>query len=238
MAKTQAKTKTTKKTTTKTTGRKTVAPRAVRGAARRKTAARAAASRRARTRGATAAPSALASAATAIRGTVEAAVSAVADRLPGASRQPDALALLEADHRRFEDLLKRGTGTTARAVTQRTEILKTLTAELTLHELVEEKLLYPALEPHPEARAIVLEGTQEHHVADVLLTELRKLAKNNDQWGAKFKVLQESIEHHIDEEEGKMFRLARGVLGRDELHALGGRIAAMKAKARRGQRAG
>jgi hypothetical protein len=33
-----------------------------------------------------------------------------------------------------------------------------------------------------------------------------------------FKVLKESLTHHIQDQEGTMFRLARGVLGRDELH--------------------
>ena len=84
-----------------------------------------------------------------------------------------------------------------------------------MHELLEEQLLYPALAPHREARAIVLEGTQEHHVADVLLKELHRMRKNDERWGAKLKVLQESIEHHIEEEERRMFPIARGVLDRE-----------------------
>ena len=60
--------------------------------------------------------------------------------------------------------------------------------------------------------------------ADVLLKELKALAKDNEQWGAKFKVLKESLEHHIQEEEGKMFRIARGVLSREDLAVLGRRM--------------
>lgn len=160
------------------------------------------------------------------------AVAAVTKRLPWSSDDQDAIALLETDHRRFEDLLKQGEDTTERAVKGRAELLETLTTELNLHEMVEEKLLYPALQAHPEARDIVLEGYQEHHVADVLVRELHEVASNDEQWAAKFKVLKESLQHHIQEEEGEMFRKARGIFSREELTALGARMAKMKARTR------
>ena len=207
-------------------------------ARKRKTAARAAASRSASTRRSTksgsaktpAKPSKLSSAATAVRGAVAGAVAAVADRLPWGSGQLDAIAFLEKDHRRFEDLLKQGEDTTERAVKGRTALLDTLTAELNAHEMVEEKILYPALKAHPEGRSIVLEGYQEHHVADLIVSELHALAKDDEKWGAKFKVLKESLEHHIQEEEGEMFRTARAIFGREELQQMGARMATMKAE--------
>lgn len=126
--------------------------------------------------------------------------------------------------------MKRGEDTTERAVMGRTELLNTLTAELNAHEMVEEKLLYPALKAHPQGRDIVLEGYQEHHVADLIVAELHTLARDDEKWGAKFKVLKESLEHHIQEEEGEMFRTARAIFGRDELLQMGARMARMKAE--------
>jgi hypothetical protein len=67
-------------------------------------------------------------------------------------------------------------------------------------------------------------------VADVLVNELHELAADDEKWGAKFKVLKESLEHHIEEEETIMFRLARGVLRREELRELGSRMKALKAE--------
>jgi hemerythrin-like domain-containing protein len=163
---------------------------------------------------------------------VAGAVAAVAERMPWTSGQDDALSLLEKDHRRFEQLLKRGEETTEAAVKGRMELLKTITAELNLHELVEEKILYPALKAHPEARDIVLEGYQEHHVADVLTRELLQLPTGDEQWGAKFKVLKESLEHHIQEEEREMFVKARGIFSREQLRRLGSEMARMKAESR------
>jgi hypothetical protein len=58
------------------------------------------------------------------------------------------------------------------------------------------------------------------------------VATDDEQWGAKFKVLKESIEPHIhiNEEERGMFPTARGVLSRQELQALGSRITAMNTR--------
>ena len=167
---------------------------------------------------------------TLVRGAAAGVVAAIAERLPWSKDETDPIALLEADHRRFEDLLKRGEETTERAVKSRRQLLDTLTAELNVHEAIEERILYPALKPHPEARDLVLEGYQEHHVADLIVKELHALAADDEKWGAKFKVLKENIEHHIEEEEGEMFRTARAVMDRDELHALGARMRTLKAE--------
>jgi hypothetical protein len=192
-----------------------------------KTAARAAASRTERNR-TTPKSSGLATAAALVRGAATGVLSAVTGHLPWSKDENDPFVLLEADHRRFEDLLAQGVKTTQRAAKRRTQLLTTLAAELNVHELLEEKILYPALRSHKETAAIVLEGYEEHHVADVVLEELRVLATGHEKWGAKFKVLKESLEHHIEEEESRMFRLARGVLDARARKSMAARMKALK----------
>jgi hypothetical protein len=216
----------------KTTARKTARRLATTRTAKKKTAARATATRKRRAKPAPPAPSRLASATTAVRGRVAGAMAAATDTLPWGSDNPDAIQILEREHRRFEDLLKQGEDTTDRARKTRRELLATLGAELTAHELMEEKVLYPALEAHPEARDIVLEGFAEHHVADLLMGELREVATDDEQWGAKFKVLKENLEHHIQEEEGEMFRTARGVFSHEEMQDLAARMLGLRRAAR------
>jgi len=184
-------------------------------------------------RGSSSSASTLASAASAVGRAIGRTVAVVAERAPWGSGRGDAIELLESDHRRLEDLLKKGEETTARAVKGRKELLDTLTNELNAHELIEEKVLYPALKSHPEAKEIVLEGYQEHHVADLLVKELHGLARSDERWGPKLKVLKENIEHHIEEEEDTMFPTARSVLSRADLEELGVRMEAMKADALR-----
>ena len=197
---------------------------AVTRTARKKTAARSAAVRRRRQRKPPPKPSKLSIAATVLRGAVAGAVATVSSKVARGASKPDAIEILEREHRRFEALLKQGEETTERARATRRELLASLTADLNAHELMEEKVLYPALQAHPQAREVVLEGFEEHHVADLIVNELREVATNDEAWGAKFKVLKESIEHHIQEEEGNMFRLARGIFSREELRLLAARM--------------
>jgi hemerythrin superfamily protein len=153
---------------------------------------------------------------------------AVANRRPFASNATNAIGLLKRDHRRLEALLSQGERATD--ASRRSKLLDTIAVELGVHELIEEKILYPALKPHAEATDIVLEGYQEHHVADLLVKELTELSRSDERWGAKFKVFKENIEHHIEEEEGDMFKKARSMLGRAELERLGARMQRMKAE--------
>ena len=145
----------------------------------------------------------------------------------------DAIALLEADHRKVKKLLSELEATTERGVKTRSELFATIKGELTLHEIVEEEIFYPELKAHPKARDIVLEGYEEHHVVDLLMGELEALDVSDETWGPKAIVMKENIEHHIEEEEGEMFRQARQVFDPTELDDLGARMEARKTSAGR-----
>lgn len=139
--------------------------------------------------------------------------------------------MLEDDHRELEAILKEGVELDETALDQRRALLARLTPLLTTHEAMEEQVLYPALKAHPDAKDIVLEGYQEHHIADVVLKELQALPPSDERWGAKLKVLKESLEHHIEEEEGDMFKKARTAFSQAELDDLGTRMRALKSGA-------
>jgi len=62
---------------------------------------------------------------------------------------------------------------------------------------------------------------------DLVMHELEGVPVDDETWAAKFTVMKENIEHHIDEEEGEMFPKARDVIG-DELEALGERMMVRK----------
>jgi hemerythrin-like domain-containing protein len=143
----------------------------------------------------------------------------------------DAISLLKADHDKVKKLLSELETTTERGVKTRTELFDRIKTELTVHEVIEEEIFYPALKEHPKAVDIVLEGYEEHHVVDVLMGELERLPVDDETWGAKAKVMQENIEHHIEEEEGDMFVKARQVFDAAELRELGERMAERKVTA-------
>ena len=146
----------------------------------------------------------------------------------------DALKLLKEDHDRFKKLLEEGEETTERARVGRRELFQRLKRELEIHERMEEEVLYPALKEHPKAKDIVLEGYEEHHVADMIVAELAETDYSDERWGAKWKVLKESLEHHIEEEEDDMFKKARNIFAKEELEVMGEAMEAIRAEEKKG----
>jgi hemerythrin superfamily protein len=140
----------------------------------------------------------------------------------------DALDLIKQDHKRLRKLLEE---TLKAEGGEREERLDHLRTELVAHERMEEEVLYPRLRDEKKAHETVLEGYEEHHVADVLLDELLDVPPETDLWKAKLKVLKENVEHHMDEEEDELFKGARAVLDREELNRLGERMAQIKRSA-------
>ena len=140
----------------------------------------------------------------------------------------DAIMLLKDDHDRLKKLLNELDATTERGVKTRERLLGRVKEELTVHESIEEEIFYPALKEHPKTKEITLEAYEEHHVVDMVMKEIEGLPFDDERWGAKFTVMKENIEHHIEEEEGQMFKQARQVFEEEELEALGERMAARK----------
>lgn len=140
----------------------------------------------------------------------------------------DALQMLKQDHEKVKKLLEELDSTTERAIKTREEGVITLKQELTVHELIEEEIFYPALKEHAEAKEIVLEAYEEHDVVDTILSELEQTPVDDATWHAKFTVAKENLEHHIEEEEGPMFDQVRRVFDDEELVDLGERMSARK----------
>jgi hemerythrin-like domain-containing protein len=133
----------------------------------------------------------------------------------------NAFELLKADHKKVAGILEKLESTTERAIKTREDLFAQLKTELDAHASVEETIFYPVLEEADETHDITLEAIEEHRVVKRLLAELERLPKDDEQWAAKLTVLKENIEHHVDEEEGEMFKKARKVLDKEEIEKLG-----------------
>ena len=136
----------------------------------------------------------------------------------------NAFQLLKEDHQKVSGIFQQLESTTERAEKTRTELFARLKEELDVHARVEETIFYPAIKQAAETREIVLEGFEEHHVIKMLLKELESVPVDTEQWSAKLKVLQENVEHHVEEEEGEMFQKARQVLTEEQINELGARM--------------
>src|SRR5688572_225278 len=142
----------------------------------------------------------------------------------------DAFKLLKTDHEKVAGILEKIEGTTERALKTREELFTQLKSELDVHAAIEESIFYPVLEKADESRDITLEAFEEHRLVKQLLSELEAEAKDDETWTAKFTVLKEQIEHHVEEEEGELFKKARKVLSEEEIDELGTRMEEAKSK--------
>ncbi len=146
--------------------------------------------------------------------------------MPEAQNQ-DAIALLRQDHRTVEELFAQfekasGEGRKQKLATQ-------ICLELSVHATIEEEIFYPACEGKVEDD-LLKEAYVEHDGAKMLIAQIQAGdGQSDDFFDAKVKVLQEQIEHHVEEEEKRMeglFSQARkaGI----DMEALGRQLAQRK----------
>lgn len=140
----------------------------------------------------------------------------------------DAIKILIADHRVLQQLMKKVEATSERGVKTREDLFAKIKHEATIHEKAEEKYLYPALLNSKKNRPDALEHREEVSIMSRLLKELSKIDASSEGWTAKFTVLKELTDHHIEEEEEEFFPAIRRVLTPEELDAVGDQILAYK----------
>lgn len=144
-----------------------------------------------------------------------------------ATRQDtDATHLLTADHRKVEQLFAKFEK--ARGRSDKESIALDICNELKIHTMIEEEIFYPALEGKID-EDLLREAYVEHDGAKLLVNEIAAGGADEEFYDAKVKVLQEQIEHHVEEEEKQrdnMFQQARAT--DVDLDALGERMLARK----------
>ena len=123
--------------------------------------------------------------------------------------------------------------------TQRGGLWQELAPELKLHEEIEDTCVYEPIARDDASKEKELAQWRQQHQADVekvggLLETIRQLRPEEAAWLGKVKEVHASLERHIQEEEGEMWRTARAVFSQDELRQLGARMARMKAEAQGG----
>ena len=135
----------------------------------------------------------------------------------------DALELLRKDHDKVRDLFEHfESAKEAEDVDRMSSLQQQIFTELELHTTIEEEVFYPAAqEVGGEAEELVHEGVEEHHVVEVLMSEIRQLDPSADAWAAKMTVLIENVEHHAEEEEDELFPKLREAFGNEKLAEMG-----------------
>ncbi|HWQ47495.1 MAG TPA: hemerythrin domain-containing protein [Methanosarcina sp.] len=84
------------------------------------------------------------------------------------------------------------------------------------HMMGEERFFYPVLEGIEELRELTSQAYKEHNEAKTLIFEIDGMDERDKNRTDKISELKQSIEHHIEEEEGKVFEIARNVLSQEK----------------------
>jgi hemerythrin superfamily protein len=142
------------------------------------------------------------------------------------SNKLDAVALLKQDHRTVEELFAQFEKASGDGRKQK--LAEQICLELSVHAQIEEEIFYPACEGKVE-EDLMKESYVEHDGAKLLIAEIMAGEPSDEFYDSKVKVLQEQIEHHVEEEEQRiegMFSQARKA-GLD-MDSLGEQLAARK----------
>ena len=140
----------------------------------------------------------------------------------------DAVALLKKDHRTVEDLF--ADFEKASGDGKKQKLAEKICLELSVHAQIEEEIFYPACEGKVE-EDLLKESYVEHDGAKVMIAEILGGGPDDEFYDAKVKVLQEEIEHHVQEEEKRMEGLFAQAKKADlDMDALGEQLAIRKAE--------
>jgi hemerythrin superfamily protein len=144
----------------------------------------------------------------------------------------DAIVLLKNDHKEIRRLFGQFDKAGENATATKGQIVKKIIEVLTVHTYLENEVMYPEVRKlMPDLEDDILESYEEHHVADVLCTELMMMKPDNERFDAKTTVLIESVTHHIKEEEDDWFPEVRSAVGRKQLQEIGAKMESMRKKA-------
>lgn len=130
------------------------------------------------------------------------------------------LELLKRDHRKVDAIL--AAIESAGSDEQREQLFAQLVGEIEIHAQSEEDVFYDTLDADAQLEERLDDARHEHDEIDHLLEEMDEIGSAGAEWIGKLRDLRQLIQHHVDDEENRIFPRAQEVLGDDQLARLGG----------------
>lgn len=140
--------------------------------------------------------------------------------------------LLKKDHREVKKLFEQAKEALEDDnYVQAEKLFYKIRTELTAHAKSEEEVFYQPLKllaKSEDDEELSWEGQEEHHVIYLLINELSRLDAREESWKAKLTVLSELVDHHVEEEEGDIFKAAKKLFSDEEAEEIADQMMALK----------
>ncbi|MDX2023698.1 MAG: hemerythrin domain-containing protein [Deltaproteobacteria bacterium] len=132
-----------------------------------------------------------------------------------------AIDMLEAQHREVEELFDQFDELAEDDPASENAYLaaRTICDRLTQHAVIEEEIFYPAARTQ-DTEDLVAEAAVEHLSVKRLIADVEAMSAGDEMLKATVSVLQEQVEHHVEEEEQSLFPQVSQDLSSDELDRL------------------
>ena len=114
----------------------------------------------------------------------------------------NAVKMLKQQHREVEKLFEKFEG--AKSPDRRRKVFEEIADALAVHAAIEERHFYPGVKKR-QTEDLLLESVEEHLEIKRVIADLLHTEPQDDAFDAKVKVLQEDVEHHVEEEEKELF---------------------------------
>nr|AYM53822.1 cation-binding protein hemerythrin HHE family [Archangium sp.] len=139
----------------------------------------------------------------------------------------DAIELLKKQHREVDELFEKfEKASEGKSEQVLMDLFARVADNLAAHAAIEEKLFYPSVYVGPTADKLQ-EAVEEHLAVKRVIADLLDMEPSDTQFKAKMKVLQEMVEHHVEEEEKQLFKSVKKLMTKEELATLGEQMEAM-----------
>lgn len=100
------------------------------------------------------------------------------------------------------------------------QIIIFLTEQLLVHAKSEQETFYNVLEQKSDSNAEIIHGIKEHKEIEDQIKLILDSEKPDAKWRKKVEILQELVSHHVNEEEGRIFKKAKKILSQEEANVI------------------
>jgi hemerythrin superfamily protein len=141
----------------------------------------------------------------------------------------NALMLLKKDHAEVRNLFSQFERAGKTDPEKRNDLFAEIRRELQIHSRAEVEIFYPAIKAfNGEGARLVTEAVKQHRRIDELLTQISRLKPSDRTFDEKFEGLLETVDLHIEEDEGEIFQFAEENCSEQQLQDLARQLAERK----------